>query len=62
MDHTLTNIAPRSGGVGIRWPHDVLVLPLTPTAELHSRAGRTIVELQLALSDLVAATAEGVRR
>ena len=34
---------------------DELVLPLTPTAEVHTRADRTTLELRRVLSDLVAA-------
>jgi hypothetical protein len=40
---------------------DVLVLPLTPTAEVHSRADRTTLERRRVLSDLVA-MAEGAPR
>jgi hypothetical protein len=35
--------------------YDELVLPLSPTAEVHTRADRTTLELRRVLSDLVAA-------
>ncbi len=38
---------------------DELALPLTPTAEVHTRADRTTLELRRVLSDLVAATEGG---
>jgi vanillate O-demethylase monooxygenase subunit len=39
--------------------YDQLVLPLTPTAEVHTRADRTTLELRRVLSDLVAAVEGG---
>jgi hypothetical protein len=35
--------------------YDELVLPLSPTAEVHTRADRTTLELRRVLADLVAA-------
>ena len=61
MDHTPSDTAPALRRCWHPVAHDDLVLPPTPTAEVHTRADRTIVELQLALSDRVA-MAEGVRR
>ncbi len=61
MDHTLSNTAPELRRCPHPVAHDDLVLLLTPTAEAHTRADRTILELQLALSDRVA-MAKGVRR
>ena len=40
---------------------DELVLPLTPTAEVHTRADRTTLELRRVLSDLVVAAQGGDR-
>ena len=59
MDHTPSDTAPALRRCSHPVAHDVL--PPTPTAEVHTRADRRIVELQLALSDRVA-MAEGVRR
>jgi len=39
--------------------YDQLVLPLTPTAEVHTRADRSTLELRRVLSDLVAAVEGG---
>jgi hypothetical protein len=62
MDRTLANIDPALGRCWHPVAYDVLVLPLTPTAELHTRAGRTTLELRRVASDLVAMAAEGAPR
>lgn len=57
----LSNAAPALRRCWHPVAHDEPVLALTPTAEVHTRAGRTTPELRRVLSDLVA-TAEGAPR
>ena len=61
MDRTLSDTAPALRRCWHPVAHDDLVLPPTPTAEVHTRADRTILEFRLALPDRVA-MAEGARR
>ncbi|HEY1828662.1 MAG TPA: aromatic ring-hydroxylating dioxygenase subunit alpha [Acidimicrobiales bacterium] len=45
--------------LAVQEAYDELVLPLDPTAEVHTRADRTTLELRRVLADLVAATDGG---
>jgi hypothetical protein len=61
MDRALSNTA---AGLERCWhpvAHDDLLRPLTPTAEVHTRADRTTLEFRRVLPDLVA-MAEGAPR
>jgi hypothetical protein len=61
MDRTLSNTAPALRRCSHPVAYDDPVLPLAPTAEVHTRADRTTLELRRVVSDLVA-MAEGARR
>ena len=61
MDRTPSNTALPLGRCSHPVAHDDLVLPLTPTAEVHTWADRTTLEFRRVLPDLVA-MAEGAPR
>jgi hypothetical protein len=60
MDRTLSNTAPALRRCSHPVAHDDLVLPPTPSAEVHTWAGCTTLGLRPVLSDLV--MAEGAYR
>ena len=61
MDHTLSNTAPALRRCSHPVAHDDLVLPLTPSADVHTWADRTTSERGRVLPDWVA-MAEGAPR
>ncbi len=61
MDRTLSNTAAALGRCWHPVAYDDLVLPLTPTAEVHTRADRTTSEFRRVRPNLVA-LAEGAPR
>ena len=61
MDRTLSNTAPALRRCSHPVAYDDPVLPLAPTAEVHTQAEWATLEFRPVLSDLVA-MAEGTRR